>query len=89
MLIGVLNPDNEDLFLPRPLDEAPNVRDDRRALVSPLDDSVLHVNDEESVFGLCSSVVMISRSDASSGWVATPAGLPSGADGWPCLPRAR
>jgi hypothetical protein len=47
LLVGVLDPDNGDPFPPRLLDKAADVRDDRVALVSPLDDAVLHVDDEE------------------------------------------
>jgi hypothetical protein len=43
----VLDPDNGDPFPPRLLDKAADVRDDRIALVSPTDDAVLHVDDEE------------------------------------------
>jgi hypothetical protein len=43
----VLDPDNGDLFPPRLLDKAADVRDDRVALVRPLDDAILHVDDEE------------------------------------------
>src|SRR5207247_2480025 len=46
-VVGVLDPDNGDLFLPRLLDKAADVRDNCVALVSPLDDAVLHVDDEE------------------------------------------
>src|SRR5207237_9095206 len=47
LLVGVLHPDDGDPFPPRLLDKAADVRDDRVALVSPLDDAVLHVDDEE------------------------------------------
>jgi hypothetical protein len=47
LLVGVLDPDNGDPFPPRLLDKAADVRDDRVALVSPLDDAVLRVDDEE------------------------------------------
>jgi len=47
LLVGVLDPDNGDPFPSRLLDKAADVRDDRVALVSPLDDAVLHVDDEE------------------------------------------
>ena len=47
LLVGVLDPDDGDPFPPRLLDKAADVRDDRVALVSPLDDAVLHVDDEE------------------------------------------
>ena len=43
----MLDPDDGDLLPPRLLDEAADVRDDRVALVRPLDDAVLHVDDEE------------------------------------------
>src|SRR5205823_6712793 len=46
-VVGVLDPDDGDAFLPRLLDEAADVCDDRVALGSPLDDAVLHVDDEE------------------------------------------
>jgi hypothetical protein len=46
-LVGVLHPDDGDVFTPRLLDEAADVRDDRIALVRALDDAVLHVDDEE------------------------------------------
>src|SRR2546430_9873201 len=45
--VGVLDPDNGDPFPPRLLDKAADVGDDRVALGSPLDDAVLHVDDEE------------------------------------------
>jgi len=47
LLIGVLDPDNGDPFPPRFLDKAADVGDDRVALGSPLDDGVLHVDDEQ------------------------------------------
>jgi hypothetical protein len=47
LLVGVLDPDDGDPLPPRLLDKAAYVRDDRIALGSPLDDSVLHVDDEE------------------------------------------
>jgi hypothetical protein len=47
-LLGrVLDPDDGNLLPPRPLDQAADVRDDRVALVSSLDDAVLDVDDEE------------------------------------------
>jgi hypothetical protein len=46
LLVGVLDPDNRNPFPPGPLDKAADVRDDRVALVSPLDHAVLHVNDD-------------------------------------------
>jgi hypothetical protein len=39
LLVGVLDPDNGDLFLSRLLDKAADVGDDRVALVRPLDDA--------------------------------------------------
>jgi hypothetical protein len=42
-----LDPDDRDLLLARPLDEAADVRDDRVALVRARDDGVLHVDDEQ------------------------------------------
>src|SRR5205085_11232949 len=47
VLVGVLHPDDGNQFPPRPLDKAADVRDDSVALVSLLDDAVLHVDDEE------------------------------------------
>jgi hypothetical protein len=47
LLVGVLDPDDGDPFPPRLLDKAADVCDHRVALVSPLDDAVLHVDDEE------------------------------------------
>ncbi len=47
LLVGVLDPDDGDPFPPRLLDKAADVRNDRVALVSPLDDAVLHVDHEE------------------------------------------
>ena len=47
LLVGVLDPDNRDPFSPRLLDEAADPPDDRVSLVSPRDDAVLNVNDEE------------------------------------------
>ena len=47
LLAGVLDPDDGNLFLPRLLDEAADVRDDGVALVVSLDDTVLHVDDEQ------------------------------------------
>src|SRR6185312_5024827 len=47
LLVGMLDPDNGDLFPPRLLDQAADVRDNRVALVSAPDDTVLHVDDEE------------------------------------------
>ena len=47
LLVGVLDPDDGDPLPPRPLDEAADGGDDRVALVSPRDDPVLHVDDEE------------------------------------------
>jgi hypothetical protein len=46
-LVGMLDPDDGNLFLPRLLDQAADVRDDRVALVSTRDDAVLYVDDEE------------------------------------------
>jgi hypothetical protein len=46
LLVGVLDPDNGDPFQPRLGDKAADVRDDRVALVGPLDDAVLYVDDE-------------------------------------------
>src|SRR6202035_233394 len=46
-LIGVLDPDDGDLFAPRLLDQAANVRHDRVAIVSPPHDAVLYVDHEE------------------------------------------
>jgi hypothetical protein len=43
----VLDPDNGDPFPPRFFNETADVRDDRVALVSSPDDTVLHVDDEE------------------------------------------
>jgi hypothetical protein len=43
----VLDPDNGDPFPPRLLDKAADVRDNGVALVRPLDDAVLHVDDQE------------------------------------------
>jgi len=43
----VLDPDDGDPFLPRLLDKAADIRDDRVALVRPADDAVLHVDDKE------------------------------------------
>src|SRR2546430_16625150 len=45
--VGVLTPNNGAPFPPRLLDKAADVGDDRVALGSPLDDAVLHVDDEE------------------------------------------
>ena len=47
LLVGVLDPDDGDLFPPRLLDQAADVCDHRVALVSLPDDAVLHVNNEE------------------------------------------
>src|SRR5205823_7799681 len=47
LLVGVLDPDDGDPFPARLLDKADDVRDDRVALVSPLECAVLHVDDEE------------------------------------------
>jgi hypothetical protein len=47
LLVGVLDPDNGDLFPPRLVDKAADVRDDRVALVRSLDDAILHVDDQE------------------------------------------
>jgi len=47
LLAGVLDPDDGDPFAPRLLDQAADVRDDRVALVSAVDDACLHVDDEE------------------------------------------
>jgi len=47
LLVGVLHPDHRDPFPPRLLDKADDIRDDRVAPVRPVDDPVLHVNDEE------------------------------------------
>jgi hypothetical protein len=46
-VVGVLHPHNRDLLLARSLDEAADVRHHRVALVRPLDDAVLDVDDEE------------------------------------------
>src|SRR3954466_3798874 len=46
-LVVVLDPDDGHIVLPRFLDEAADVRDDRVALGGALDDAVLHVDDEE------------------------------------------
>ena len=43
----MLDPDDRDIFPPRLLDKAADIRDDRVAIVSPLDDAVLHVDDEK------------------------------------------
>jgi hypothetical protein len=43
----MLNPDHGDPFSPRLLDQVADVRDDRVAFVSPADDAVLYVDDEE------------------------------------------
>ena len=43
----MLYPDHGDPLPPRLLDEAAYICDDRVALVSPRDDAVLHVNDDE------------------------------------------
>src|SRR5215207_987985 len=45
--VGVLDPDHGDPFTPRLLDKTADLRDDRVALVCPLDNAVLHVDDEE------------------------------------------
>src|SRR3989442_10713767 len=47
LLDGVLTPETGTPSPPRLLDKAADVRDDRVALGSPLDDAVLHVDDEE------------------------------------------
>jgi hypothetical protein len=47
VLVGVLDPDDGDPFTPCLLDQAADVRDNRVPLVSPLDDSVLRVDDEK------------------------------------------
>src|SRR5207247_3850492 len=47
LLVGVLDPANGAPFPPRLVDKAADVRDDRVALGSPLDDAVLYVDDEE------------------------------------------
>src|SRR5207244_1720117 len=47
LLVGMLDPDDGNPFPPRLLNKAADVRDDRVALGSPLDDAVLHVDDEE------------------------------------------
>ena len=39
LLVGVLDPDNGDLFPPRLLDKAADVRDNRGAVVRSLDDA--------------------------------------------------
>ena len=51
LLVGVLDPDDGNPFPPRLLDKAADVRDDRVALVSPLDDAGLHVDDQECGVG--------------------------------------
>jgi hypothetical protein len=43
----VLDPDDRDFFLPRLVDEAADIRHDCVALVIPIDDAVLHVDDDE------------------------------------------
>lgn len=43
----MLDPDNGCPFPPCLLNKVADVRDDRVALVRPLDDAVLHVNDDE------------------------------------------
>jgi hypothetical protein len=47
LLAEVLDPDDGDPFPPRFLDKTADVGDDRVAFVSPLDDAVLHIHDEE------------------------------------------
>src|SRR3989442_4909189 len=47
LLDGVLTPETGTPSPPRLLDKAADVRDDGVALGSPLDDAVLHVDDEE------------------------------------------
>src|SRR5207247_8229545 len=47
LLVEVLDPDNGDPLPPRLFDQGADVRDDSVALGSPLDDAVLHVDDEE------------------------------------------
>jgi len=51
LLVGVLDPDNGDVFPPCLLDKAADLRDDRIALVSLIDDAVLHIDDEEGGVG--------------------------------------
>jgi hypothetical protein len=45
--VGALHPDDGNPFPPRFLDKAVDVRDDGAALVSSLNDAVLHIDDEE------------------------------------------
>ena len=47
LLVRVLDPNDGDPFAARLLDKAADARDDRVALVSPLDNAVLHVDDEK------------------------------------------
>jgi hypothetical protein len=47
LLVGVLEPDNGNPLSPRLLDKAADIRDHHVALVGPLDDAVLHVDDHE------------------------------------------
>ncbi len=47
LLVRMLDPDNRHPFSPRLLNKASDIRDDRVALVSPLDDAVLHVDDNQ------------------------------------------
>jgi hypothetical protein len=47
----VLDPDDRNLFSPRLLDEAGDIRHDHIALVSPLDDAVLYVDHEKGGVG--------------------------------------
>ena len=47
LLVGVLDPDDGDLFAPRLVDKAGDVRDDRVALMRRPDDAVLHVDDNK------------------------------------------
>ena len=69
LLVGVLHPDHGHPLPPRPLDKAADIRDDRVALVSPLEGGVLHVDDQECSVrpvlkrghGLPSSVVLEDR----------------------------
>jgi hypothetical protein len=69
----VLDPDDRHPLQARPLDEAPDVRDDRVALVGPFEDAVLRVDDEER------RVRPVRERGHRSTLSRTPAGRPAGA----------
>ena len=60
LLIGVLDPDDGDLIAPRAVDKAADIRDDRVAIMSSLNNAVLYIDDEECGVRPVSSVVLVS-----------------------------